>query len=127
MLIDTSSHRPGIILDGKSELRGRRNSRAEKQLPAEYRTWIGDMRAICTDLSTRTHTTVMQWDGFKGECTQFFPANPLFPPNTSIGQTFNRIRVLEYRLEALIKELDQDQYTVNFPLQRILSKTDDTG
>ncbi|ROW08464.1 hypothetical protein VMCG_03212 [Cytospora schulzeri] len=110
---NVKSHRPHIILKNNSRQHRSRMRHVEAQIPEEYSQWISDMISLCFDLATQTSTTIMEWDGFKQECFQFFPKDSYFPMVSSIGQTVNDIRVLKHRLDAMIKELEQDQSTLS--------------
>lgn len=112
-LINLPSHRPGNILHAGSRLHKGARNHVQKDLPEDYSKWISEMISLCFDLSTRSSTTIIEWDGFEEGCYNFFTKGSHYSLNASIRQTFNHIRALEHRLGALIKELEQDQSTVS--------------
>lgn len=112
MLIETSSHRPGVVLDTSF---GKKKIELEKQLQEDYPRWIVYMMACCSDLAIQASTTVSEWDSFEKECLGLFPNDLCFPLTHSIGQTISRIKGLKDRLNELKGELKQNQVTVRHP------------
>lgn len=111
-LTKTRRHRPSVVLHANTRLFRNLKRHDRKQLPEEYSKWISDMISLCFDISSQTSAAILEWENFKEECLQFFMKESYFPLKSSIAQTFNHIRELEHLLQALIKELEQDQNTV---------------